>query len=703
GSYTLTGQGEPERIVGGETTYGFLRVLGIQPVLGRFFTAEEDQPGAPRLAVLSYAAWQRRFGASSDVLGSTLMLDSMPFTIIGVLPRGFALPGVRTCEFFAALREDPSNGRFQHQYGVLARLKPGVSVELAQANMTTITSRLEQEYPETNKGWGAKVTPIREAIATETKEPALILFSAVFFVLLLACANVAGLQLARASARAKEMAVRASLGGSRVRLVCQMLTESLLLALAGGVLGLFFAQWLMDVLRATAPEDFALDATLRIDPTVLLFTLAISMLTGIVFGLAPALYGSKSDLNSAIKGDPNLWSGARTRGRFMSCLIAGEVTLSLVSLVGAGLLLKDLMVVLRLQTGLHIEHVLTFALDPPHARYQSPQGVAPFYRDLLDRLRSTTGVDMAAVVSNLPMTGGMTGGNFQVEGRAKAEDWVDTLVEYNESTPGFFLALGIPLLRGRDFDDRDSANSLPVAVINDTLAKQFFPNEDPIGQRFKDSYAGNWRTIVGVVGSYKHQQPMNPPMPCVFRPLAQTNFGYQWVAVRTRSNPEKLATSIRGIVHAIDPDVPVMRLRTMRQVVADSLSESRLMTQFLSGFAGFALLLAVIGIYGIVAYSVRQRLHEMGIRVALGASYRSLLSLVMRRGMLLVALGAFVGIPLALALSKVMSSILYGISPRDLTIFVGVPMLLVIVALLACYLPARRAASVNPIEALRYE
>ena len=482
-----------------------------------------------------------------------------------------------------------------------------------------------------------------------------------------------------------------------------MLTESLLLALAGGALGLFFAQWLMEVLRAAAPEDFALDATLNLDSTVLLFTLVISVLTGIAFGLAPALYGSKSDLNSAIKGDPHVWSSAQTRARFMSCLITGEVALSLVLLVGAGLLVKDLMVVLRLQTGLRVEHVLTFALDPSNAKYRSPWGAAPLDHDLLDRLSSAPGVDIAAVVGTLPMTGAMAGGAFQVEGRPKAADWIDTLVKYNESTPSFFRALGIPLLRGRDFDDRDSASSLPVAIINDTLAKQFFPNEDPIGHRFKDDYQGDWRTIVGVVGSYKHQRPMNPPRPDVFRPLAQTGFGFGWVTVRTGDDPEKLIGAIRGIVHAIDPDVPVLQLRTMRQVVSDSLSESRMMTQFLSGFAGFALLLAAIGIYGIVAYSVRQRLHQMGIRVALGASYWSLLGLVVRRGMLLAVLGALVGIPLALALSKVMASMLYGIRPRDPTVFVGIPILLVIVALLASYLPARRAASVNPIEALRYE
>ena len=703
GTYTLTGQGEPQRIVGGETTHGFLQVLSIQPFLGRFFTADEDKPGAPPLAVLSHAAWQRRFGGSSDVLGRTFMLNSVPHIIIGVLPRGFALPGVQTCEFLTALRENPSNNRFQHQYAVLARLKPGVSVERAQSEMTTIARRLEQEYPETNKGWGILLAPIHSAIAQETKTPVLILFSAVTFVLLLTCANVAGLQLARASSRAREMAIRIALGASRGRIVCQVLTESLLVAFGGGSLGLAFAQWLMGALRSAAPEELALDATIRLDSTVCLFTLVVSALTGILFGLAPALYGARSDLNSVIKGDAGLWSSAPTHGSLRSCLVAGEVALSLVLLVGAGLLVKDLVVVLRLQTGLRTDHVLTFALAPPHAKYNSPQRQAAFYRDLLERLRSTPEVDTAALVDTLPMTGGMTGGAFQIEGRPKAADWVDTLVQYNGSTPGFFRALGIPILRGRDFDDRDETASPPVAIINDTLARQFFSNDDPIGRKYRDDYDGKWRSIVGIVGSYKSQQPMKAPMPAVFRPLAQTGLSWESVTVRTSGDPERLAGSIRGIVHAVDPDAPILQLRTMKQVVNDSLSESRLMTQYLVGFAGFALLLAAIGIYGIVAYSVRQRLHEIGIRAALGASYGSLLGSVLSKGVQLSIIGVAVGIPAALAISGVMASVLYGISPRDITVFVAVPAVLILAALVASYLPARRAAKVDPMIALRCE
>jgi putative ABC transport system permease protein len=707
-SFTLTGQGEPQRITGGLTTFGFLRVLGIQPLLGRFFTADEDKPRAPLVAVLTYEAWQRRFAGNPKILGQTMTLDGGsyggPFTIIGVLPATFAFAGVKTCEFFASVQESPLNGRCQHQYGVVARLRPGVTVERAQADMTTITRRLAQEYPETNTGWGAEVMPIRQALAGQVKKPVLILAAAVAFVLLLACLNVAALLLARASGRAREVAVRASLGATRGRIVRQMLTESVLLALAGGGLGLAVAAWLMDVLRSAAPEDFSLDVTMRLNPAVLVFALVVSLLTGVMFGLAPAWFGSQTDLNTALKGDATSWSGRRSRNRFLSTLVAAEMALSLVLLVGGGLLLKSFLVALHVETGLRVEHVLTFALDLPGSRYSTWQRAATFYRELLDRLRVAPGDDAAAAVDTLPMTEVGYGGGFQIEGRPKAADWVSTLVNYNGSTPGYFRAMGVPLLLGRDFDDRDTRASLPVAIINDTLARQFFPHEDPIGHRFKDDYGGQWRTIVGVVGSYKNRQPMNPPLPMVFRPLAPTSFlGEEWVVVRTSGDPAKLAATARAAVRSLDRDLPITKLRTMRQVVADSLSEPRLMTSFVAGFALFALLLAVIGIYGITTYSVEQRMHELGIRVALGASQSDVLGLVLRKGALLAGIGAAVGIPVALALSHVMGSFLYGISPRDLVVFGGVPVLLLAVALAATYLPARRAAKVDPMVALRYE
>jgi putative ABC transport system permease protein len=701
--YTLTGQGEPQRVIGGLTTADFLRLLGIQPVLGRFFTADEDKPDGPRVAVLSYAAWQNRFGGRADILGLAFTLNGRPYTVIGVLPSSFAFPGVDTCEFLAPLGESPLQGRYQHQYGVVARLRTGITVERAQNDMTTIARRLEQEYPATNKGWGITVRPLTASIAEEARTPVIVLFSAVAFVLLLACVNVAGLLLARASGRAKEIAIRASLGASRARIARQMLTEAVLLSLCGGAAGLLFAGWLMDALRAAAPRDFALDTTLRLNPTVLIFTLAVSLLTGIAFGLAPAWYAARTDLNAALKGDGNGGSGTPSRGRLMSYLVAGEVALSLILLVDAGLLVKSFMLSLRVETGLRVEGVLTFALDLPEARYPSAARITSFYSELLDRLRSSPGVDSAAAVMTLPMTGGMTGGSFQVEGRPKAPDWVDTMVQYNITTPGYFRTMGIPLLRGRDFDRHDTAASLPVAIVNDRLARQFFPNEDPIGHRYRDDYDGKWRTIVGVVASTKFQQPVKAPFPGVYSPHAQSPSSYMWITARTSGDAASLAGTARSMVRSLDRDLPLLKVRTMRQVVADALSEPRLLMSFLTGFAAFALLLAAIGIYGIVEYSVRQRMHELGVRIALGASSGDVLRLVLRKGTVLAAAGAAVGIPAVLAGSRLMGSLLYGISPRDLTVFAAVPVVLLLVALAACYVPARRAARVDPLIALRSE
>ena len=701
GSYTLTGQGEVQRIVGARTTWGFFRVLGIRPTLGRFPTAEEDKPGAPAVAVLSYPAWQQRFGGRPDILGQTMTLDAQSYTIIGVMPQGFTYPGIRTCEFYTALQEDPANSRMQHQYDVVARLKPDLSLERAQADMTTIAQCLERQYPETNTGWRVTVEPLRNALARDASRPVWLLSVAVGFVLLLACVNVASLLMARASGRGREIAVRASLGASRTRLIRQMLTESVLLSIAGGVLGLVFARWLMDVLAGAAPEDLALDATLRLDPTVLCFTLVLSFLTGIVFGLAPALYGSKTDLNSAIKGDANVAGRGRNRQHLLSTLIVGEAALSLILLVGAGLLVKDLFVLLHLDTGLRVEHVLTFALDLPWARYSTPQRRVGFYADLLARLRAMPGVDGAAGVDTLPMTGSYSGGPLVIEDRPKPADWMDMETQYNSSTPGYFRALGIPILHGRDFDEHDSATSLPVAIVNDAFARRFFPQEDPLGHRVKGM--GDWHTIVGVVASYKHQQPMQAPVPMLYVPHAQSPAYGLWITLRGTGDPAKLVASTRDVVRTLDRDVPLLKVRTMRQVVADSLSQPRLITSLVAGFGLFAVVLAAIGIYGVTAYSVSQRTHEMGIRFALGAAYSDVLGLVLRRGAGLVCVGVALGVPLALGLSRFMRSYLYGIAPRDVSVFAGVPIVLLAVALAASYLPARRAAKVDPIVALRYE
>ena len=698
-AYTLSGRGEPQRITGMRTTVGFLRVLGMQTLMGRFYSADDDRQGAPQVAVLSYAAWQRLFGGRADVIGQAITLDGKPYTILGIMSRQFVFPGQRTCDFWEPLQENPKNSRGQHQYGVIARLRQGISVDQAQGDMNAIASRLEREFPATNTGWRVIVTPIAQALTQDTKMPVAVLSAAVFFVLLIACVNVAGLLLARTMGRAREMAMRAALGASRTRIMRQMLTESLMLAVLGGCLGILCAHWLLEIMLVAAPQDLGLDAALRVDPVVLGFTAAVSLLTGIGFGLAPAWYCAKADLSLSVKGGVNAWSGSRSRHRFLSILVVGEVALSLVLLVGAGLLIRDFRWILRLDTGLQSQNVLTFEVRLPGNRYGRTETIA-FYQDLLTRLRATGSIESAGAVATLPMTGSYSGGSFEVEERPKPATDMEMQAQYNTATPDYFKSIGIPLLRGRDFDSRDTATASPVAIIDRTLAQQFFPDENPLGHRIK---VGGWRTIIGVVGSVKHQQPMRPPQPQIYLPYAQTRGGALWAVTRTAGDPAALMAAARGTVRSLEKDALVQKLRPMTQVIADSLDRQQWIMWFISGFAGFALMLAAIGLYGVIAYSVSQRTQEIGVRMALGASRHDILGLVIGRSVLLACTGVMIGMPCAVAASHLMRSLLYGISPHDGIVLVAVPVLHLAVALAASCMPARRAVKVDPLVALRQE
>jgi putative ABC transport system permease protein len=702
GDYTLTGQGEPQLITGGGTTADFWRVLGIQPLIGRFFTVDEDRVGQPPVAILTYAAWKRRFGGDPGVVGRAMMLDGRAFTVIGVLPAKFVFPGIETCEFFTALHGNTQLGRTQHQYDVVARLKPGISVARAQADMTAIARRLELAYPETNTGWGIRVQPLRAYLAEGVRNPVLVIFAIVASVLLLACINVAGLLLARAAGRMKEMAIRAALGAGRGRIVRQLITETLLLSLLGGCGGIALSLLLMVAMRRAAPPEMALDSTLHLNPLVLSFTLAVSLATGVVAGLFPAWSASKAVPNTVLKDEGRTLSGGRSRNRLIALLVAAEVALSMVLLAGAGLMVKSVVHALHVDTGLRADEVLSFELALPAARYSNSQATK-FYRDLLERLQATPGVDSAAAVTTLPMTGGLQEGAFLLDDRPKPPDWRNRMTQYSGSTPGYFRTMGIPILRGRDFNEGDTETSAPVGIINDTLARQYFDRRDPIGRRYRDDYDGQWRTIVGVVGSVAHQQPTAPPMPGVFAPQTQWASRSMWITVRARGKSAAIAGAVRTTVHRMDSNLPLMEMRTMREVFADSLSTARLFMHLLTAFALFALLLDAIGIYGMVEYAVRQRTHEMGVRLALGASRRAIFQLALRGGVRSAAVGVVLGLPVALAVSGVLRSMLYGVSPRDGLVFAGVPCVLLAVAFCAGVLPARRAATVDPVVALHYE
>jgi putative ABC transport system permease protein len=701
-SYTLTGQGEPRRITGGTTTAGFWKVLGIQPAMGRFFTEQDDLPGAAPVAVLTWEAWELRYGKDPGILGRFVTVEGGSFAIIGVLPRGFVYPGIPTCEMFAPLHGKSSLGRTQHQYSVAARLKPGMSIAQAQSDMSIVASLLEKLYPETNTGWRIRVRPLRDALAEEVRGPVLIMSTSVGFVLLLACVNVSGLLLARASGRTREVGIRAALGAGRGRIVRQMLTETAVLSVAGGAAGVLLAFWMMRALRAMAPTYLALDATMHLNPVVLAFTLAVSLAAGIVSGLIPAWLASGADPNSALKEKGSAWRRMRSRNRALSILVAGEVALSVVLMAGAGLMARSFLHGMQVETGIRPENVVSFELGLPALKYTNAQA-ATFYRSLLDRLNHTPGILSAAGTDTLPMTGGMQGGAFLLDDRPKPPNWRENMVQYNASSPGYFATMGIPVLRGRDFNDQDTGSSLPVGIVNEELARQYFPGQDPVGRRYRDDYDGKWRTIVGVVGSVKHQQPMNPPMPGVDAPLSQWPSTWTWIVIRGRGDASSVIATARQVVRQLNPDLPLVKVRTMRQVVSDSLMAPRLLMEFFGIFAAFALLLNAIGIYGMVEYSVRERTHELGIRVALGASYGSVVRLVLQKGTLPAAVGVLLGLPVALAASGVLRALLYGISPRDLTVFLGVPVVLLLVALGASFLPARRAARVDPIVALRCE
>jgi predicted permease len=545
------------------------------------------------------------------------------------------------------------------------------------------------------------VIPIAQAMAPQVKTALAIISAVVLLVLLLACANLAALLLARASGRAREIALRASLGAGRLRLVRQMLTESVLLALAGGCLGILITVWLMDVMRRAAHADFAFDTILRLDAPVFAFTLAVSLLTGVVFGLAPAIYASRTDLNAALKGGVNVGLGARSRSRFLSALVAGQVALSVVLLAGAGLLEKDFLYLLRLDTGVRTENVLTFMIELPRRIYTAQRATA-FWSELMEKLQAVPGVRAASTVGSLPMSGNFSGGPFEIAGRPKPTDWMQMSTQYNDSMPGYFHTMGIPLLRGRDFDARDAPGSIPAVIINDFIARRYFSNEDPIGRRVRIGN-GEWRTIVGVVGSTKHAAFSPRPEAQMYFAEAQSPDRAMSVVVRTAGDPTKLAGTAREIVRALDPALPVLRMRTMEEVVLDSLSQQSLMASFMAGFAAFALLLAALGIYGVIAYFVSQRTQEIGVRMALGATCRDVMSLVVRRGALLASAGVAAGMPAALWAARVMRSLLYGVSPSDLTVFVGVAALMLLIAMVASYIPARRAARVDPLLALRQE
>jgi putative ABC transport system permease protein len=692
---------EPERVPRAGVTTDFFAVLGVQPVLGRTFLREEDKPGTTSVAIISHGLWKRRFGSDPAIVGKQVQISSRPITVVGVMPSGFEYP--EQTQIWVPSAVNPSEeARDNRSWSAIARLNSGIDLKQAQTQVSAINARLAEQFHDTNKGWDVKVWTLHERLVREVKPSLLALLGAVGLVLLIACANVANLLLARSAARQKEIAIRAAMGASRMRVLRQMLTESILLSAIGGIAGLLLSVWLTQVLMSIVPEGGPRPDDVGIDYRVLAFALAVSALTGILFGIVPALQASKLDVTSALKeGGRSAEGHRRTSAR--SLLLIGEVALSLMLLVGAGLLIKSFLRLQEIRPGFNAHNVLIANVALPGAKYKDQQFVE-FFRQLKERLEAAPGVQAMGGNVNLPLnaSGYAIGRAFIPEGRPLAvEESKDAM--FSTITGDYFRALQIPLLAGRTFEPRDNADGLKVVIINETTAKRYFGSPAAaIGKRLSIWRDEKFmREIVGVVGDTKTGSLVAEGGAQMYVPHAQD---FQWnfmgLVIRTAGDPSAFANTLRREVQAIDKDQPVYNVRTMDDVVANSLGTRRVSMQLFAVFACAALLLAAIGIYGVMAYSVTQRTQEIGLRMALGAQKSDVLGLVIRQGMTLTAIGVIVGLAGAFALTRVIGNLLYGVTATDPATFAAIPLLLLFVALLACYLPARRAARLDPTRAL---
>jgi putative ABC transport system permease protein len=708
-SYNLTGTGEPERLVAGQVSAEMFPALRVQPARGRTFTAEEDKPGAELVTVLSHGLWQRRFGSDENILGQTLNLNGKQYTVIGVMPPDFIFPS--RVELWTPVGQEYSNPGWQHRgnhpglYGV-ARLNPGVTLEQARADMNTIAEGLERQYPDTNVGGRVTITPLHENVVRDIRPSLLFLLGAVGLVLLIACVNVANLLLARAATRQKEIAIRTALGAGRLRLVRQLLTESMLLALAGGALGVLLAKWGVALLIAINPNNIPRSREIGIDATVLAFTLGVSILTGVIFGLVPALHASKPDLNETLK-EASRGSTTGPRHLLRSTLVVAEVAMALMVLIMAGLVMRSFYHLQQVKPGFNPASMLTFQVSLPQAKYPDEQQRVIFFNEVLDRIGSLPGVQAVGGATGLPLGNNGNQTSFTIEGQPPPEAGHTPLMEVVNATPEYFKTMGIPLLQGRTFTEQDGKDAPLVIVIDESFAKQYWPDGDALGKRvnFGGGGANNpMLTVVGIVGRVK-MEGLNAESNRVqgYRPYKQAAWGGLTVVARTATDPSSLATTACEQVLAVDPDQPIFNIRTMEQIWDDSVARERLTTLLFSIFAGVALILAAVGIYGVMAYSVNQRTHEIGIRMALGARPRDVLRLVVGHSLALTIIGVVIGLVAAIILTRLMTGLLFGISATDPVTLAVISLLLVGVAATASFIPAMRAMKVDPMVALRYE
>ncbi|HEY6400135.1 MAG TPA: ABC transporter permease [Blastocatellia bacterium] len=700
-TFTLTGSGDAEELSGAFTSDRLFETLGVAPQLGRTFAPEEYQTAHHRAVILSHSLWQRRFGGDPSISGKAITLVNRPWVVAGVMPPGFKFPG--GVDFWAPLAHAARFPRSMRGLGAIARLKPGVTIEQAQSEMNLIARRLAEQYPTSNKGLDVKVTRLREHLAKDYRRGLWILLSAVGFVLLIACANVANLLLARAAARRREMAVRAAVGAGRSRIVRQMLCESLLLGAMGGAAGTALAWLGLDLLLAALPAELPFWMKFNVDGRVLAFTLAVSLLTSLICGAAPAWNAARIDLIEPLK-DGGRGAAGESRHRLRRLLVASQVALALILLIGAGLLMRSFLRMQQVRLGFNPDNVLTVRVTTTGSGYRG--GVSPFYRQLVERVNALAGVEVAGAAIPLPLSGvGEWWGNFlTVEEQPALSIGQSPQIDNAIITPQYFRAMEIPLLAGRAFTDADSASALPVAIIDDRLAREYWPDESPLGKRIRIGQPDSdspWRVIVGVVGAVRHGRLDTAARMMAYVPSLQTPTGYQSLVIRSKLPLESLIPAVKNAVKEMDPNLPITHISMMRDVIAESVWRPRLYAILFAVFAVVALTLAAVGVYGVMSYAVASRTNEIGVRMALGAERRHVLKLVVGQGMAPALAGIGMGLAGSLLLTRFMKTLLFGVSATDPLTFAGVSILLCGVALLACYLPGRKAAQVDPLVALR--
>ena len=704
-----TAGAEPVQIQVGQVSGGYFETLGVKAARGRYLNADDDQTGGPFVVVLSHALWQRQFGGDQNILGKTIPLSGNSYTVIGVMPAGFKSPRENTEAWTPVHISNPvaANFRGVHFLRTYGRLAPGATFQQASAEMRIIDQQLATQYPADNKNRTTALIPLQERIVGQSRSALLILFAAVSLVLLIACANFANLLLARGAERGREIVIRTALGAGRWRIVRQLLTESILIAVLGGAIGVIFAWWGINLLIALKPANLPRLDEVGVDLRVFGFTLGISLLTGLIFGLLPAWTASRVAVGSGLKEGARGASASRSQQRLRNAFVVGELAVALVLLVGAGLLVKTFWKLRNVDPGFSPDHLLTMRVELPETRYKEVDPQTRFRAQALANINSLPGTQ-AAMVSELPLSGDALDHDFLIEGRPPIAPGDEPSLETRSVMGDYFHVMKVPLKSGRDFQKQDFDPNAPlVGIVNDEMVKQHFPNENPLGKRVR--WARNptveWIEIVGVVGNVKHFGLDLPEQPALYSPYTQINSWKRWMtfAVRTQADPAGMTQAVKEQIWKVDAQLPITRVQTMNEVAAASFDARRFNMFLLTVFAGLALVLAAVGVYGVMSYAVTQRTHEIGIRMALGAQVGNVMRLVMKSGLIIAFVGVAIGLGGAFVLTRLMSSLLFAVEPTDKATFAGVSTCLLLIALAACYIPARRATKVDPLKALRYE